>query len=56
MWKHGTVGETPAQYKRRHAQNGTDVEAQAQGTAKAEKEKEKPKEGGLRGILKRLWP
>lgn len=56
MWKHGTVGETPAQYKRRHAQNGTGVEAQAQGTAKAEKEKENLKVGGLRGILKRLWP
>lgn len=54
MWKHGTVGETPAQYKRRHAQSGTDVEAQAQGTAKAEKENSK--EGGLRRILKRLWP
>ncbi|KAG1816737.1 uncharacterized protein BJ212DRAFT_1480596 [Suillus subaureus] len=41
MWKHGTVGETPAQYKRRYAQSGTDVEAQVQGTAKAEKENSK---------------
>ncbi|KAG2357483.1 SNase-domain-containing protein [Suillus spraguei] len=47
MWKHGTVGETPAQYKRRYAQSGADVEAQAQ---------ENLKEGGPRGILKRLWP
>lgn len=54
MWKHGTVGETPAQYKRRYAQSGTEVEAQAQGTAKTEKENSR--EGGLRGILKRLWP
>ncbi|KAG2079665.1 SNase-domain-containing protein [Suillus discolor] len=53
MWKHGTVEETPAQYKRRYAQSGTDPEAQAQGTAKAEQENSK--EGGLRGILKRLW-
>ncbi|KAG1853147.1 hypothetical protein DFJ58DRAFT_789701 [Suillus subalutaceus] len=53
MWKHGTVGETPAQYKRRYAQSGTDIEAQVQGTAKVEKENSK--EGGLRRILKRLW-
>jgi endonuclease YncB( thermonuclease family) len=53
MWKHGTVGETPAQYKRRYAQNGTDVEAPVQGTAKVEKENSK--EGGLRGIMKKLW-
>lgn len=52
MWKLGTVGETPAQYKRRHAQSGADVEAQAQGTAKAGKEN--LKEGGPRGILKIL--
>jgi hypothetical protein len=53
MWKHGTVGETPAQYKRRYAQSGTDAEAQVQGTAKVEKENSK--EGGLRGIMKKLW-
>ncbi|KAG2133784.1 SNase-domain-containing protein [Suillus bovinus] len=53
MWKHGTVGETPAQYKRRHAQGGTEVEAQAQGTVKAERENSK--KGGPRRILKRLW-
>ncbi|KAG0693879.1 hypothetical protein DFH29DRAFT_370226 [Suillus ampliporus] len=53
MWKHGTAGETPAQYKRRYAQGGSDVEAQTQGRTKAETENSKG--GGLRGILKRIW-
>ncbi|OJA14090.1 hypothetical protein AZE42_07936 [Rhizopogon vesiculosus] len=39
MWKHGTTGETPAQYKRRYAQGRTDVEAQVRGKAKVEEEK-----------------
>ncbi|KAG1750368.1 uncharacterized protein EDB91DRAFT_1217039 [Suillus paluster] len=53
MWEDGTARETPAQYKRRYAQGGSDVEAQTQGRTKAEKENSKG--GGLRDILKGLW-
>ena len=39
MWKYGTAVETPAQYKRRYAQGGIDVEAQSRGKAQAEENK-----------------
>jgi hypothetical protein len=51
MWKHGTSVETPAQYKRRYSQGGTDIETQTGGRAKGKEEKV----DGLRGLLKKLW-
>lgn len=50
MWKKGTQGETPAEYKRRHAQGETISET----SKSAKQEKVRPRDQSV-GWFRKLW-